>query len=395
MAKEYRVLVVLGTRPEAIKLAPVIRALKSGSGEFDTKVVVTGQHRFMLDQVLNLFDITPDADLAVMRPNQSLGELTGRLLQSLETLLARRHPDLLMVQGDTTTAFVTALAGFYHQIPVAHVEAGLRSYDLLNPFPEEANRRLISVVTDVHFAPTARAAEALVRQGTPRDQVAVTGNTVVDALKTFLDTPFSFRSTPVDGLSVNGHRIILVTSHRRESWGQDLEQICLAIRDIVRAFPDVVVVYPVHLNPNVQATAQQILAGVERVHLTEPLDYLTFVNLAKRSFFILTDSGGVQEEAPTLGKPLLLLRRVTERPEAFEAGQADVVGTSRAEIVRAASRLLSDRERYLAMASGENPYGDGHAAERIALALGRWRLGRRPLLSAEDEFHPRGRCAVC
>jgi UDP-N-acetylglucosamine 2-epimerase (non-hydrolysing) len=382
-----RVLVVFGTRPEAIKLAPVIRALACPLTGVDTKVVVTGQHRQMLDQVLSRFHIVPDADLDVMRPNQSLGELTGRVLQTLGTLLSNLHPNLILIQGDTTTAFVTALAGFYLRIPVAHVEAGLRSHDLSNPFPEEANRRLISVVTQIHLAPTARAARLLVGEGLSRGNVAVTGNTVVDALDILLETPFSFSGTPLAGRVSPHQRIILVTSHRRESWGQDLENICLAIRDIVQAFPDVAIVYPVHLNPNVRSIVGRLLAGCDRVHLTEPLDYLTFINLAKRSYLILTDSGGIQEEAPTLRKPLLLLRQLTERPEAFEQGRARIVGTSRAEIVRETSRLLLDPSDYLAMTIGENPYGDGRAAERIALAIQRWRNGCRPLLSSAEEFH--------
>jgi UDP-N-acetylglucosamine 2-epimerase (non-hydrolysing) len=383
--EKYRAAVVLGTRPEAIKLAPVIRALKAETSTNAT-VIVTGQHRQMLDQVLQRFRIVPDVDLDLMSPNQSLGELTGRVLRSVEAELLRLRPDVILVQGDTTTAFVAALAGFYQRIPVAHVEAGLRSNDLQHPFPEEANRRLLSIVTAVHLAPTSGAAAALVREGIARSRVAVTGNTVVDALDMLLDGPSTLRGTPLDGVDLEDHRIILVTSHRRESWGHDLEQICLAIRDLVRAFPDVAVVYPVHLNPNVQATVQQILAGAERVHLTKPLDYPTFITLAKQSHFILTDSGGVQEEAPTLRKPLLLLRSVTERPEAFEAGRAAIVGTSRAEIVRAASQLLTDVDRYEAMSTGENPYGDGRASARIVRALRRWRQGRLPLLLPQDEF---------
>jgi UDP-N-acetylglucosamine 2-epimerase (non-hydrolysing) len=382
-----RIAVVFGTRPEAIKLAPVIRALRSELTGVDTKVVVTGQHRQMLDQVLSRFHILPDADLDVMRPNQSLGELTGRVLQAVETLLSNMRPHLLLIQGDTTTAFVTALAGLYLHIPVAHVEAGLRSHDLNNPFPEEANRRLISVLTEIHLAPTARAARMLVGEGLPRENVTVTGNTVVDALDILLESPFSFSGTPLDGLVSPHQRIILVTSHRRESWGQDLENICLAIRDIVHAFSDVVVVCPVHLNPNVQSMVRRLLGGCERVHLTEPLDYVTFISLARQSFLILTDSGGIQEEAPTLRKPLLLLRKLTERPEAFEQGRARIVGTSRAEIVRETKRLLSDPSDYLAMTIGDNPYGDGRAAERIALAIQRWRFGCRPLLSPDEEFH--------
>jgi UDP-N-acetylglucosamine 2-epimerase (non-hydrolysing) len=390
MGDPCRVVAVLGTRPEAIKLAPVIRALRSESRAVDTRVVVTGQHREMLDQVLSRFRITPDADLDVMRPNQRLGELTGRILHSVEAVLSDLGPDLLIVQGDTTTAFVTTLAGFYHQIPVGHVEAGLRTYDLGNPFPEEANRRLISVLADLHFAPTQTSAEALVREGIPPERIGVTGNTVVDALETLLDVPCSFAGTPLDGLPFDGRRVILVTSHRRESWGQDLENICLAIRDIVEAFPDVAVVYPVHLNPNVRSTVERTLAEAERVYLTEPLDYLTFINLARKSLLILTDSGGIQEEAPTLRKPVLLLRRVTERPEAFLAGRSSIVGTSRAEIVRQTSRLLSDASAYRAMTMGQNPYGDGRAAERIVHAIRRWRRGQLPLLPPEDEFRAPG-----
>jgi len=388
MTKTYRVLVVFGTRPEAIKLMPVIRVLKSESNDVDTRVAVTGKHRQMLDQVLDLFRISPDADLGLMQANQRLGDLTGRMLFAVETLLQELSPDLLMVQGDTTSAFVTSLASFYNRIPVAHVEAGLRTYDPANPFPEEANRRLISVLTNVHFAPTARAARNLICEGASPEQVAVTGNTVVDALHTLVDVPWSFSGTPLDGVELDNRRVILVTSHRRESWGRDLEEICLATRDIVQAFADVAVVYPVHLNPNVRSTVQRTLAGAERVYLTEPLDYLTFINLARRSFLILTDSGGLQEEAPTLGKPVLLLRKVTERPEAFEAGRARVVGTSRAEIVSEASRLLTDPNEYLAMATGDNPYGDGRAAERIAIGIRRWRQGLLPVLSPADEFHP-------
>lgn len=382
-----RIMAVLGTRPEAIKLAPVIRALKS-EGNLDTTVVVTGQHRQMLDQVLACFAISPDVDLDIMRPDQGLGDLTGRILNSIESALSAIRPDLLLVQGDTTTAFVVALAGFYQRVPVAHVEAGLRTYDLHNPFPEEANRRLISVLADLHFAPTQTSAEALVDEGVPIERIAITGNSVVDALNTLLDGPRPPMKTATEHLPLDGRRVIVVTSHRRESWGQDLENICLAIRDIVHSFNDVAVVYPVHLNPNVRSTVEEVLAGTERVFLTPPLDYFAFINLARRAELILTDSGGIQEEAPSLGVPVLLLRRVTERPEAFVAGRARIVGTARADILRHTTQLLTDPEAYAAMITGENPYGDGHAAERIALGIRRWRDGQLPLLPEGSEFQP-------
>jgi len=328
----------------------------------------------------------PDMDLDLMQPNQSLAELTARVVTATSAALSERRVDLLVVQGDTTTAFAAALAAFYLKIPVAHIEAGLRSHDTKNPFPEEVNRRLASVVARIHLAPTRLARENLLDERVPSGDIAITGNTVVDSLRFLLDAPFSFEGTPVAALPLKGQRIVLVTSHRRESWGRDLESICLALKDVVEAFPDVSVVYPVHLNPNVGATVNRILAGAERIHLTTPLDYLTFVNLLKRSHLILTDSGGVQEEAPTLRKPLLLLRQVTERPEAFELGLARVVGTSREAIFRETRRLLTDSAAYDAMTKGENPYGDGRAGERIAEALCRWARGQTPLLTPDQEF---------
>jgi len=380
-----RVVIVLGTRPEAIKLAPVIRALRR-RGEVETIVVSTGQHRQMLDQVLARFELVPDRDLDLMQPNQSLPDLTSRALAAMSGVLGELSPGLLMVQGDTTTAFVAALAAFYRKIPVAHVEAGLRSRDTRNPFPEEINRRLASVLTDIHFAPTSLSRRNLLGEGVGSDAIAVTGNTVVDALHTLLEAPFSFEATPLAEIPLEGHRVILVTSHRRESWGSDLENICLALRDLVETHPDVRVVYPVHMNPNVRTTVHSLLDGVDRIHLTEPLDYLTFINLLRRSYLILTDSGGVQEEAPTLRKPLLLLRMVTERPEAFELGMAKVVGTGHDDIFFEASRLLSDASAYREMTGDRNPYGDGRAGERIAAAIGRWMRDERPLLSPEEEL---------
>lgn len=281
-ASKHKIAVVMGTRPEAIKMAPVVHALKKRSDQLDTLVIATAQHRQMLDQVLSLFDITPDVDLDLMRANQSLTDLTARVLETMTTALAKLKPSLLLVQGDTTTAFAAALAAFYHKIPVGHVEAGLRSHDIHNPFPEEINRHLTSVLTEIHLAPTALARQKLLQEGVPREKIIVTGNTVVDALYTLLNVPFNFEQTPLADLPLEDHRLLLVTSHRRESWGQELQSTCLALRELVEHFADLLVVYPVHMNPNVRQTVTELLTGVERVHLIEPLDYLTFLNLIDR-----------------------------------------------------------------------------------------------------------------
>lgn len=381
-----RIAVVMGTRPEAIKMAPVVRALRAQADHLDTVVIVTAQHRQMLDQVLALFHIPPDVDLDLMRPQQTLADLNARVLQMMERTLRDLRPDLLLVQGDTTTVFAAALAAFYRHIPVGHVEAGLRSHDLGNPFPEEANRCLTSKLTALHFAPTPLAGQALVCEGIAEAAIAVTGNTVVDALHTLLAQPFTVHHSPLAGLPLDQHRVVLVTSHRRESWGQDLQNTCLALKDLVEQFADVLVVYPVHLNPTVRQTVMSVLSGTERICLLEPLDYLTFLQLMARAHLILTDSGGIQEEAPTLRKPLLVLRKLTERPEAFQAGLAKIVGTSREAIVAEASRLLTDPEAYRGMSHGANPYGDGQAAPRIVQAIGRWARGESPLLAPEDAF---------
>jgi UDP-N-acetylglucosamine 2-epimerase (non-hydrolysing) len=379
------VAVVMGTRPEALKLAPVVHALRRHPERFETSVVVTGQHREMLDQMLGRFGIAPDADLDLMRPNQTLTGLTCGVLAAMTAWLATTRPDVLVVQGDTTTAFAAALAAFYARTPVAHVEAGLRSDDLRNPFPEEANRRLAAVVTDLHFAPTRLARRRLLREGVPRQRVVVTGNTIVDSLLALLPTLPGDAAPP--GVDVPpGARLLVVTSHRRESWGRDLENVCFALRDLVRHFDDLAVVYPVHLNPNVRETVARCLDGVDRVALVPPLDYVDFVALMRRADVLLTDSGGIQEEAPSLGKPLLVLRRVTERPEAMRAGLARLVGTDRATIVAEVSRLLTDPAAYRAMTEGPNPYGDGRASERIVEALARWLRGRRPVLRRAREF---------
>jgi UDP-N-acetylglucosamine 2-epimerase (non-hydrolysing) len=392
-----RIIAVLGTRPEAIKLALVIHELRRRSDEFETAVVHTGQHRTMLDHALKLFQIKPDFDLDVMRPNQTLSSLTGRVVDTVENACHRFEPDMVLVQGDTTTAFASALAAYYCKIPVGHVEAGLRSYDIYNPFPEEANRRLVSVLTEIHFAPTALSRDALLAEGIPAAKIVVTGNTVVDALRGLGALPHSWENTPLADIPMDGSRLVLVTSHRRESFGSDQENMCLALKDLVEKHPDIRIIYPVHLNPNVQNTVKSLLGGADRIHLTQPLDYITFVSLLRRCFLVLTDSGGVQEEAPTFAKPVLVLRKVTERPEASQFGMARIIGMSRDRIVGETERLLTDPQAYQDMSEGENPYGDGKAAERIVEAIGRWHQKIRPLLDSDKEFkvpprlHPRRR----
>jgi len=294
--------------------------------------------------------------------------------------------DIVLVQGDTTTAFGSALAAYYSRIAVGHIEAGLRSHDIYNPFPEEANRRFVSVITAIHFAPTALARDALLAEGVPADRIVVTGNTVVDALRALGELPRSWERTPLAGIPADGKRLVLVTSHRRESWGSDQENMCLTLKGLVARHSDIRVVYPVHLNPNVRCTIHALLGGIDRIHLTEPLDYLTFVSLLRRCFLVLTDSGGVQEEAPTFRKPVLVLRNVTERPEASQFGMAKVIGMSRKAIVEEAERLLTNARAYEEMAEGENPYGDGRASQRVVEAIARWHDGKRPLLEPADEF---------
>lgn len=392
-----RVIAVLGTRPEAIKLAIVIQELRKRSDQFEIAVVHTGQHRTMLEHALELFKIKPDFDLDVMRPNQTLNSLTSRVLDTVENACHRFQPNIVLVQGDTTTAFASALAAYYCKIPVGHIEAGLRSHDLYNPFPEEANRRLVSVLTEIHFAPTVWSRDKLLAEGVPLEKIVVTGNTVVDTLRMIGDLPHSWENTPLAGIPNDNSRLVLVTSHRRESLGADQQNMCLALKDLVKQHPDIRVIYPVHMNPNVRSTVNALLQDTDRIHLTEPLDYSTFVSLLRRCFLILTDSGGIQEEAPTFRKPVLVLRKVTERPEASQFGMAKIIGMSRDAIVSEASSLLSDKEAYLDMSEGENPYGDGRGSERIVEALARWHQKKMPLLEAEHEFklppmpHPRRR----
>jgi UDP-N-acetylglucosamine 2-epimerase (non-hydrolysing) len=392
-----RIIAVLGTRPEAIKLALVIHALRQRSQEFETAVVHTGQHRTMLDHALQFFKIKPDFDLDVMRPNQTLNSLTGRVLDTVENACRRFEPNMVLVQGDTTTAFASALAAYYCKIAVGHIEAGLRSHDLYNPFPEEANRRLASVLTEIHFAPTALARENLRAEGVADAKIVVTGNTVIDTLRALSMLPHSWENTPLAGIPDDNSRLVLVTSHRRESLGLDQEHMCMALKDLVQMHPDIRIVYPVHLNPNVRSTVNALLQNTDRIHLTEPLDYITFVSLLRRCFLVLTDSGGIQEEAPTFGKPVLVLRKLTERPEASQFGMAKIIGMSRAGIVNETSHLLNDAEAYQDMSEGENPYGDGHSSERIVEAVARWYQKKTPLLEADKQFklaprpHPRRR----
>ena len=388
---------VLGTRPEAIKLALVIQELRQHSEEFETAIVHTGQHRSMLDDFLKLFQIKPDFELDVMRQNQTLSLLTGRIVDTVENACKRFEPHIVLVQGDTTTAFASALAAHYCRIPVGHIEAGLRTYDLNNPFPEEANRRMISVLADIHFAPTALSHDALLAEQVPAEKIVVTGNTVVDTLRALQQLPNSLQEPPLAEVPNDGRRLVLVASHRRESWGTDQQNMCLALKDLVKRHPDIRVIYPVHMNPNVRSTINALLGGVDRIHLTEPLNYLTFVSVLRRCFLVLTDSGGIQEEAPTFHKPVLVLRRLTERPEASDFGMAKIVGMSREGIVDEADRLLTDPEAYQDMTGGENPYGDGKASKRIVEAIGRWYQKKTPLLEPNKEFklparaHPRRR----
>jgi UDP-N-acetylglucosamine 2-epimerase (non-hydrolysing) len=368
-----KILTIFGTRPEAIKLAPIIKALEDRPDQFNSLVCVTAQHREMLDQVLHVFDIQPDHDLNIMKPRQDLYGITSEILLKLKNLLKEVNPDLILVQGDTTTTFVASLAGFYQEIRIGHIEAGLRTYEKYKPFPEEINRHLTSVVADYHFVPTRKAKNNLLREGILEGCIYITGNTVIDALLWILKR----QSLPENqkrmkdyfsekfGISMDRQRLILVTAHRRESFGKGFENICQALEEIVLKNTDVQIVYPVHLNPNVQEPVHRMIGEMERVHLIEPLDYEPFVYLMNKAFLILTDSGGIQEEAPSIGKPVLVMREVTERPEAVEVGTAKLVGTQAENIVWETQKLLDHPEDYKRMANLKNPYGDGKACERI------------------------------
>jgi len=364
-----KVLTVFGTRPEAIKMAPVVQALARDPTAFTVRVCVTAQHRELLDQVLALFHIAPDYDLDIMRPNQSLAGTAAAVLLGLEPVLEAERPDWVLVQGDTTTVAAASLAAFYSGCRVGHVEAGLRTYDRSQPFPEEMNRRIASLLGDLHFAPTERAAANLRREGIPADRVIVTGNTVIDAIRQVADLPFDPAGTPLADLPLGRRRLILVTAHRRENFGRGMEEICAGLRTLAERHDDIHLVYPVHPNPNVREPVCRLLGGIPNITLLPPLEYQPLVWLMKQSHFVITDSGGIQEEAPGLGKPVLVLRRTTERPEGVEAGVVKLVGPDRAAIAAEAERLLRDPVYYQQMARAANPYGDGRAAERIASAL--------------------------
>lgn len=381
-----KVVAVFGTRPEAIKMAPLVKKLEKSRFEIDCRVAVTAQHREMLDQVLALFDITPAYDLDIMRQGQNLFDITGRALAGLQRVFEIENPDLVLVHGDTTTTFVAALASFYLQIPVGHVEAGLRTRDKFSPYPEEINRRLTGVLADLNFAPTETAKRNLLDEGVSAEKIFVTGNTIIDALLSTVRPEYHFGDPLLDGIDYERRRVLLVTTHRRENLGDAMRDIYRALREIVENYPDVEVVFPVHKNPAVRVVVDEELGGLDRVHLIEPMGYEPFANLISRSYLVLSDSGGLQEEAPTLGKPVLVLRNTTERPEAVDAGTVRLVGTGRKAVVEETRRLLDDKNLYDRMANAVNPYGDGHASERIVQAI-RFHFGisrKRP-----DEFIPR------
>jgi len=369
VSSPIRVLCVFGTRPDAVKMAPVVKELQAHPEQFDARVVVTGQHREQLDQVLRVFDIQPQHDLAIMRHGQSLTQITTRALTGLDTVITEEQPNVLLAQGDTSTTFVAALAAFYHKVPYGHVEAGLRTDNIYDPFPEEMNRRLAGAIATFHFAPTEQARENLLRENISSDNIWVTGNTGIDALLSVARRDYTFEDAQLAEIVASPERMVLITAHRRENWGEPLKRICEAVRELADEFTDCRFVYAIHKNPIVRDTARPILEGHPRIHLVEPPDYAPFIKLMQRSTIILTDSGGVQEEAPSLGVPALVLRETTERPEGVTAGAAKLVGTDKEAILREARALLSNPEARDAMARVANPYGDGRAAERIRTVL--------------------------
>lgn len=368
-----KVLSVFGTRPEAIKMAPLVNLLKA-DGEIDSRVCVTGQHREMLDQVLSLFEIEPEYDLAIMKSGQDLYDVTTSILLKIKPVLRDFQPDIVLVHGDTSTTFAAALACYYEKIAVGHVEAGLRTGNIYSPWPEEANRKLTGALTKLHFAPTDTSAANLRAENIAASNIVITGNTVIDALlqvvnKIGQDDKLNQAFARQFPYGQQGRRLVLVTGHRRESFGDGFEQICAALADLAKAFPDCDIVYPVHLNPNVREPVYRLLSDVSNVHLIPPQDYLPFVYLMSNATVVLTDSGGIQEEAPSLGKPVLVMRDTTERPEAVSAGTVKLVGTDRQQIVEQVSRLLTDNEYYQSMSFAHNPYGDGKACQRIVAAI--------------------------
>lgn len=362
--KKIKIMTVFGTRPEGIKMAPIVKELEKREN-IESVICITAQHRQMLDQVLNLFHIKPDYDLNIFKPGQSLTEITMNALSGLEKVIEEAKPDLLLVQGDTTTVFSGALAAFYQKVKIGHVEAGLRSGNLYSPYPEEANRKLTGIVTNFHFAPTKESRENLLKEGYPDEKIFITGNTVIDALQYAIKEDYKFELPLLNELDYENKKIILLTSHRRENIGKPMENIFSAIKDIVNKYDDVEVVFPIHLNPKVREIAYNVFEDNPKVHIIEPLDYEPFTNLMAKSYMVVTDSGGLQEEAPSLGKPVLVIREETERPEGIEAGTAKLVGTHYDNIFREADILISNSQEYKKMANAVNPYGDGKAAERI------------------------------
>jgi UDP-N-acetylglucosamine 2-epimerase (non-hydrolysing) len=368
-AERYRkakVMVVVGTRPEAIKMAPIICEFQAREEKCDLTVVNTAQHRQMVDEVFSIFDITPDIDLDIMEDNQDLSTLFTKSAKALEKVLQVHRPHILLIQGDTSTVFVASLMAFYNQIDVAHVEAGLRTRDIYNPFPEEVNRRITSVISRINFAPTERAKKNLLKEGYPEESIFVTGNSVIDALLMALEIEHRFQEEALNSIDYDSCKVILVTAHRRENHGEPLENICKAILELTEYHKDVVFVYPVHPNPNVKTTVERVLSGKERIFLVDPLDHMSFVHLMKKSYLLLTDSGGIQEEAPSMEKPVLVLRKTTERPEAIDAGTARIIGTQKQDIIDEVTSLLCDKGKYEGMVVNENPFGDGKASKRIA-----------------------------
>jgi len=373
MKQRMRVLVIFGTRPEAVKLAPVIKECQKHADKIDTRVCITAQHREMLDQVLDVFSIKPDIDLDIMQPNQSLPQLTARIFTDLDPILKQEQPDWILIQGDTTTVMVTAILGYYNQVKIGHVEAGLRTFDKWQPFPEEINRRIAGVLADLHFAPTENNRQNLLREGIPDEIIKVTGNPAIDALKMITQKPAPPKASQIlsqAGITSGDRRLILVTAHRRENFGEPIRNICLALKKCAELYTDsVTIIYPVHLNPNIQKPVYESLSKVANIKLMDPLDYLDLVHLMNNATLILTDSGGIQEEAPSFGIPTLVLRERTERQEGVVAGTLKLVGTDPEKIVLEVQHLLNDPAAHAAMAGAVNPYGDGHAAERIVKSL--------------------------
>jgi len=363
-SNKIKVLTIFGTRPEAIKMAPLVNKLHQEKG-IESYVCVTAQHREMLDQVLDLFNIVPDYDLNIMKKNQTLTQITSKVLEGLEDVIKKVQPHIILVHGDTTTTFAGALAAFYHQVKVGHVEAGLRTHNKYSPFPEEINRTLTGHMADFHFAPTLRNKRNLIYEGIKEEQIYLTGNTVIDALIETSKKEYDFTDPTLRKINFDKNRIVTVTCHRRENLGEDMHNIFYALKDVVEMFADIEIVFPVHLNPRVKSVATEILGEIDRVHLIDPLEYQPFVKLMAKSHLIITDSGGLQEEAPALGKPVLVVRKETERPEAIEAGTVKLAGVERKDIAEMAGELLRNQSAYSAMAQAVNPYGDGTASDRI------------------------------